>query len=46
MVECPVTFFARVGESKGGNVNNIRALKVGTRMILGMLLGWRILAQD
>ena len=46
MVECPVTFFARVGESKGGNVNNIRALKVGTRMILGMLFGWRILARE
>jgi hypothetical protein len=46
IVECPVTFFARVGRSKGGNVNNFRALKVGLRMILGMLVGWRLLAQD
>jgi hypothetical protein len=41
IIECPITFFARVGQSKGGNVNNFRALKVGVRMIFG----WRILAQ-
>jgi hypothetical protein len=46
IVECPITFFARVGRSKGGNVNNRRALKVGLRMMLGMLVGWRMLAQD
>ncbi len=40
LVECPVTFHPRVGESKGGNVNNRRALLVGSRMILGILLGW------
>ncbi|OGW38736.1 MAG: glycosyl transferase [Nitrospirae bacterium GWD2_57_9] len=40
VVECPVTFHARVGRSKGGNVNNRRALAVGTRMIRGLLLGW------
>ncbi|MCW1403734.1 glycosyltransferase family 2 protein [Novosphingobium sp. MW5] len=45
LVECPVTFHARVGESKGGNVNNLRGLKVGLRMISGMLLGWKRLAQ-
>jgi hypothetical protein len=28
IVECPITFFARVGESKGGNASNSRALKV------------------
>jgi glycosyltransferase involved in cell wall biosynthesis len=44
MVECPVTFYARVGESKGGNVNNFRALKVGLRMIWGLTFGWRLLA--
>src|SRR5258706_920456 len=32
MVECPVTFFPRVGVSKGGNVSNLRALSVGSRM--------------
>jgi glycosyltransferase involved in cell wall biosynthesis len=41
IVECPITFHSRVGVSKGGNVNNLRALKVGIRMILGIVLGWK-----
>jgi glycosyltransferase involved in cell wall biosynthesis len=41
IVECPITFHPRVGISKGGNVNNIRALRVGLRMIAGLLFGWR-----
>jgi hypothetical protein len=41
IVECPVTFHARVGHSKGGNVNNVRAAKVGLRMLIGMSLGWK-----
>jgi hypothetical protein len=41
LVECPITFHPRVGVSKGGNVNNLRALSVGTRMILGLCFGWR-----
>jgi hypothetical protein len=44
LVECPITFYQRVGVSKGGNVNNWRALKVGSRMILGLLLGWKRIA--
>jgi hypothetical protein len=40
IVECPVTFFKRVGPSKGGNTNNIRAFSVGMRMIRGILIGW------
>jgi glycosyltransferase involved in cell wall biosynthesis len=40
IVECPVTFHPRVGVSKGGNVNNVRALKVGLRMITGLSFGW------
>lgn len=40
IVECPVTFFDRVGVSKGGNVDNRRALKVGLSMIRGLLFGW------
>jgi hypothetical protein len=40
IVECPVTFHPRVGVSKGGNVNNGRALKVGARMIAGIVWGW------
>jgi glycosyltransferase involved in cell wall biosynthesis len=46
LVECPVTFYARVGQSKGGNVNNARALKVGLRMIVGMLGSWRMVASS
>jgi hypothetical protein len=41
VVECPITFHARVGVSKGGNVNNRRALLVGLRMIGGLCFGWR-----
>ena len=40
IVECPVTFHSRVGISKGGNLNNLRALKVGLRMISGLTFGW------
>lgn len=40
LVECPITFHARVGVSKGGNVSNIRALRVGLRMIAGLCFGW------
>jgi hypothetical protein len=40
VVECPITFHPRVGVSKGGNVNNWRALKVGLRMIGGLCFGW------
>ncbi|MFN0024812.1 MAG: glycosyltransferase family 2 protein [Parvularculaceae bacterium] len=40
-IECPVTFHARVGLSKGGNVNNFRALKVGLGMMRGITFGWR-----
>ncbi|MBJ6799200.1 glycosyltransferase [Geomonas propionica] len=41
VVECPITFHNRVGFSKGGNSSNWKALKVGSRMILGIVLGWR-----
>ncbi len=41
VVECPITFHPRVGISKGGNTNNRRALRVGCRMILGIVFGWR-----
>lgn len=40
VVECPITFHPRVGVSKGGNVNNLRALQVGLRMIAGLCSGW------
>ncbi|WP_420382994.1 glycosyltransferase [Novosphingobium sp.] len=41
LVECPITFHPRVGVSKGGNVNNLRGLQVGMRMIFGIVWGWR-----
>lgn len=44
-VECPITFFARVGKSKGGNASNLRALRTGLRMIVGLVFGWDIVAQ-
>jgi hypothetical protein len=40
IVECPVTFHARVGRSKGGNATNGRAFGVGMRMIRGIVFGW------
>jgi hypothetical protein len=41
LVECPVTFYPRVGESKGGNRSNWRALRVGLRMTAGIVFGWK-----
>jgi cellulose synthase/poly-beta-1,6-N-acetylglucosamine synthase-like glycosyltransferase len=41
LVECPITFHPRVGVSKGGNTNNLRALKVGFGMIWGLGWGWK-----
>ncbi len=41
VVEIPITFWPRVGQSKGGNVSNIRALKVGRAMVQGLVFGWR-----
>jgi glycosyltransferase involved in cell wall biosynthesis len=43
VVECPVTFHPRWGESKGGNVSNLRALTVGLRMMLGITTDWRLI---
>jgi hypothetical protein len=40
LVECPITFHPRVGMSKGGNVSNVRALRVGLRMMAGLCFGW------
>jgi hypothetical protein len=41
VIECPITFHKRIGLSKGGNVNNFIALKLGFRMIKGILFSWR-----
>jgi hypothetical protein len=41
IVECPITFYPRVGKSKGGNQNNAIAMKLGFKMIIGLIFGWR-----
>ena len=45
VVECPITFHERVGVSKGGNRSDLRALKVGGRMMIGIIFGWTWLAR-
>ncbi len=45
LVEVPVTFYPRVGDSKGGNVSNWRAARVGARMFAGIFFGWRFLSE-
>jgi glycosyltransferase involved in cell wall biosynthesis len=42
LIECPITFHARVGLSKGGNVSNWRSFTLGMKMIYGILVGWRL----
>jgi len=40
LVECPITFHQRWGESKGGNVNNKIAFRLGMRIISGIFFRW------
>lgn len=40
LVEVPITFYKRVGVSKGGNKSNNAAIKVGIKMIIGIIFGW------
>lgn len=40
IVEVPITFHKRIGESKGGNIDNFVALKLGLKMIRGIVFGW------
>jgi len=41
LVEVPITFHPRVGVSKGGNISNLVALKLGLNMMVGIVCGWR-----
>ena len=41
IVEVPITFHKRIGLSKGGNIDNIVALKLGLKMIKGIVFGWK-----
>ena len=40
IIEVPITFHKRVGVSKGGNIDNFVALKLGVKMIKGIVFGW------
>ena len=46
IVECPITFHPRVGTSKGGNVSNRIATRLGIRMLFGIFLDWRGFGHD
>jgi hypothetical protein len=46
ILECPVSFHPRVGTSKGGNVNNRIATRLGLRMLIGIFIDWKGFAHD
>lgn len=46
ILECPITFHPRVGASKGGNVNNRVATRLGLRMLFGIFVDWRGFGHD
>jgi glycosyltransferase involved in cell wall biosynthesis len=46
IIECPISFYPRVGSSKGGNINNRVATKLGLRMLFGIFADWKGLAHD
>jgi hypothetical protein len=41
ILECPISFHPRVGASKGGNLNNRVATRLGLRMLLGIFTDWK-----
>jgi len=46
IIECPVSFHPRVGTSKGGNVNNRIATRLGLRMLFGIFVDWKGFSHD
>jgi Glycosyl transferase family 2 len=46
ILECPVCFHPRVGTSKGGNLNNRVATRLGLRMLFGIFADWKGLANE
>jgi glycosyltransferase involved in cell wall biosynthesis len=42
LVEIPIEFRARVGNSKGGNSSNLRAIQVGLKMLVGIGFSWNL----
>jgi hypothetical protein len=41
ILECPISFQPRVGTSKGGNVSNRVATRLGLRMLYGIFVDWK-----
>jgi glycosyltransferase involved in cell wall biosynthesis len=41
VIECPISFFPRIGKSKGGNISNKVAFFLGIKMIFGIIFGWK-----
>jgi glycosyltransferase involved in cell wall biosynthesis len=41
ILECPICFHPRVGASKGGNLNNRVATRLGLSMLRGIFLDWQ-----
>jgi hypothetical protein len=46
ILECPISFHPRVGASKGGNLNNRVATRLGLRMLFGIFTDWKGLANE
>lgn len=46
ILECPISFHPRVGTSKGGNVNNRIATRLGLRMLFGIFVDWKGFGHD
>jgi hypothetical protein len=46
ILECPICFYPRVGASKGGNVNNRIATRLGLRMLWGIFTHWKGFIHD
>lgn len=42
LIEVPITFHKRIGESKGGNIDNLVALRLGLKMIREIVFGWKV----
>lgn len=41
ILECPICFYPRVGTSKGGNLNNRIATRLGLSMLFGIFTNWK-----
>lgn len=46
ILECPISFHPRVGASKGGNLNNLVATRLGLRMLFGIFADWKGFANE